>query len=50
MAKINNKHLRRSISHPNLIKLYEVMRTNDELSFVFELCNESLFDYYSKIK
>ena len=28
----------RKLSHPNVIKLYEVMRVNDELSFVFEYC------------
>lgn len=36
----------RKLSHPNLIKLYEVIRVNDELSFVFECCEKNLLDFY----
>ena len=36
----------RKLSHPNLIKLFEVIRVADELSFVFEYCEKNLLDFY----
>jgi protein kinase len=34
----------RKLNHPNVIKLKEVIRVNDELSFVFDYLDKNLFD------
>ena len=37
------KALRKLPSHINIIKLREVVRQNNELSFVFEYCDTNIF-------
>lgn len=34
----------KKLSHPNIIKLKEVVRENDELFFVFEYMKENLYE------
>jgi male germ cell-associated kinase len=31
------------LSHPNIVKLREVIRENDELFFIFEYCDQNLY-------
>ena len=33
----------RKITHPNLVKLKEVVRANDELNLIFEYCDKNLY-------
>ena len=33
----------RKLQHPNIIKLKEVIRLNDELSFVFEFAERNVY-------
>jgi len=33
----------RKLQHPNIIKLKEVVRVNNELSFVFEYIEQNIF-------
>eukprot|EP00828_Plagiopyla_frontata_P022698 TRINITY_DN2929_c0_g1_i2.p2 TRINITY_DN2929_c0_g1~~TRINITY_DN2929_c0_g1_i2.p2 ORF type:complete len:194 (+),score=19.85 TRINITY_DN2929_c0_g1_i2:154-735(+) len=35
----------RLLSHPNIIKLYEIIRQDDKLSLVLELCDQNLSEY-----
>jgi serine/threonine protein kinase len=37
------KALRKLNNHPNLIKINEMTRKNDELNIVFEYCDRNLF-------
>lgn len=34
----------RKLNHPNVIKLKEVIRVNDELNFVFDYLDKNLYD------
>jgi protein kinase len=34
----------RKLNHPNVVKLKEVVRANDELFFIFEFCEQNIFD------
>ncbi|XP_063717375.1 serine/threonine-protein kinase dyf-5-like [Symsagittifera roscoffensis] len=38
----------RKLSHPNIIKLKEVIRENDELFMIFEYMKENLYDYLKR--
>lgn len=38
------------LSHPNIVKLNEVLRVNDELHLVFEFLEENLYQCYNKQK
>ena len=40
----------RKLQHPNIIKLKEVVRVNNELSFVFEHIEQNIFQLYSDMK
>lgn len=42
------KSLRKLINHPNVVKLKEVVRVNDELSFVFEFVETDVFKLYDE--
>jgi serine/threonine protein kinase len=38
----------RKLNNPNIVKLKEVVRANDDLFFVFEFCDANIFDKYLK--
>ena len=38
----------RKLSHPNIVKLKEVIRENDELFFVFEYLEGNLYEFSKK--
>jgi len=40
----------RSLNHPNIVKLKEIIKNKDELFCVYEWCDENLFDWYQNIK
>jgi len=39
----------RVISHPNIIKLKEIIKNKDQLISVYEYCDETLFSYCQSI-
>lgn len=38
------------LNHPNIMKLKEVIRVNDELFCVFEFCDQNIYQYYLSFK
>ena len=38
------------MNHPNIIKLKEVLKVNDELNLVFEYLSKNLFEVYNDYK
>ena len=40
----------RKLVHPNIIKLKEVVRVNNELNFVFEYVERNIFSFYEEFK
>ena len=40
----------RKLNHPNIIKLKEVIKVNDELYFVFEYLDQNLYQLYTQIR
>lgn len=44
------KSLRKLKDHINIIKLKEVIRVNDELSFIFEYMDKDVFKLYDEFK
>ena len=38
------------LNHPNIMKLKEVIRVNDELFCVFEYCDQNIYQYYLSYK
>jgi serine/threonine protein kinase len=40
----------RKLVHPNIVKLKEVIRVNNQLSFVFEYVERNIFSFYSDYK
>jgi protein kinase len=40
----------RKLKHPNIVKLKEVIRANDDLYFVFEFCDQNVFEQFLKPK
>lgn len=44
------KSLKKLTNHPNVIKLKEVVRVNDELSFVFEFVETDVYKLYEEQK
>ena len=38
------------LNHPNIMKLKEVIRVNDELFCVFEFCDQNIYQYYLSYK
>eukprot|EP01016_Furgasonia_blochmanni_P051970 TRINITY_DN8243_c0_g1_i1.p1 TRINITY_DN8243_c0_g1~~TRINITY_DN8243_c0_g1_i1.p1 ORF type:complete len:550 (-),score=79.26 TRINITY_DN8243_c0_g1_i1:260-1909(-) len=40
----------RKLNHPNIIKLREVIKVNDELYFVFEYLEQNLFQMYQQVR
>lgn len=40
----------RKLSHPNIIKLKEVLKVQDELNLVFEFLDKNVFEVYMDFK
>jgi hypothetical protein len=40
----------RKLVHPNIIKLKEVIRANNELCFIFEYISQNIFQLYDEEK
>lgn len=40
----------RKFNHPNIIKLKEVVKTNDELNLIFEYLDQDIYKLYTSYK